>query len=147
MPGPCQTIGNTFLPCRDANPNNTQPAGNLLGDEQEAWLLEGLKQPNATWKILALDGPVSVVVGGEGDCDAWARVRLLFLRFLGSQYALPPIIVVMRLGNDCDWVECAIHHPLCMLRILCFVGCCGCLFSFWVAKTGTRECKCVAAII
>ena len=59
---------------RDANPTNNQTEGNLLGDKQEAYLTKALLTSKATWKVLALDGPVSIVVGGEGDWDAWAQV-------------------------------------------------------------------------
>ena len=68
--------------CRDANPTNNQTEGNLLGDKQEAYLTKALLTSKATWKILALDGPVSIVVGGEGDWDAWAQVQSFTSTFI-----------------------------------------------------------------
>ncbi|MFC9665235.1 alkaline phosphatase D family protein [Nocardia sp. NPDC127606] len=47
---------------KDANTANTAPQGQILGAAQIAWLTEGLKNSEATWKIVAADLPLGVVV-------------------------------------------------------------------------------------
>ncbi|MEV0551675.1 alkaline phosphatase D family protein [Nocardia salmonicida] len=47
---------------KDANTANTAPHGQILGAAQIKWLTEGLKDSEATWKIVAADLPLGVVV-------------------------------------------------------------------------------------
>ncbi|WP_370290156.1 alkaline phosphatase [Nocardioides sp.] len=51
---------------KDPNTANTEPAssadGGVLGRRQTAWLVEALKRSRATWKVIAADLPIGLVV-------------------------------------------------------------------------------------
>ena len=49
---------------KDVNDGNTyaDPQRGLLGAEQREWLIRGLTQSRATWKIIANDLPLGIVV-------------------------------------------------------------------------------------
>lgn len=60
-----------FRSYRDPNPGNSNPTlVALMGEEQLAWLKDGLALSNATWKIISSHDPLSVITGGLGDYDA-----------------------------------------------------------------------------
>lgn len=60
-------------------PNEPAPAdGALLGAEQAAWLLDALSSSRATWKIVACDMPIALVVSEPGKTvpranDGWGN--------------------------------------------------------------------------
>jgi len=54
---------------RDANGANTGATGQLLGEEQARWLVDGLTASTATWKIVASDMPIGVLIPDGGT--AW----------------------------------------------------------------------------
>ena len=68
---------------RGANSPNTQPeldaASAFLGSAQLAWLKLSLLESNATWKVIASDMPLSIVVRDlnpdvpKGNFEAWAN--------------------------------------------------------------------------
>ena len=69
---------------RGANSNNRQsqpgPAAALLGETQLAWLERSLRESRATWKIVASDMPIGLVVGdvrrnGEPTFEAVANAE------------------------------------------------------------------------
>ncbi|MDQ1200435.1 alkaline phosphatase [Rhodococcus sp. SORGH_AS_0303] len=47
---------------KDANSANTAPTGEILGDAQRRWLIDELSRSKATWKIIANDLPLGLVV-------------------------------------------------------------------------------------
>ncbi|WP_431963428.1 alkaline phosphatase D family protein [Nocardia sp. bgisy134] len=47
---------------KDANGANTAPEGRIFGAAQTKWLIDGLRESRATWKIVANDLPLGVVV-------------------------------------------------------------------------------------
>lgn len=47
---------------RDANSANTAPLERILGERQAQWLVDGLRSSTATWKIVAADIPLGVLV-------------------------------------------------------------------------------------
>lgn len=47
---------------KDANGANTSPDGKIFGDAQTKWLIEGLRDSKATWKIVANDLPLGLAV-------------------------------------------------------------------------------------
>lgn len=47
---------------KDANGANTAPDGRIFGPAQTKWLIEGLRDSKATWKIVANDLPLGLVV-------------------------------------------------------------------------------------
>ena len=57
---------------RDANGTNTAPSEKILGDEQAAWLVEQITASSATWKIVASDMPLGVLIP-DGD-TAWEGI-------------------------------------------------------------------------
>jgi alkaline phosphatase D len=46
----------------DVNTNNARVA--MMGETQLAWLISSLKASNATWKILSMHDPISIITGG-----------------------------------------------------------------------------------
>ena len=63
---------------RDRNDLPDTPENNkvMLGDEQLAWLVEGIQNSTATWKVVSSDVPISIGTGPVigGPRDAWANV-------------------------------------------------------------------------
>lgn len=47
---------------KDANDANTAPSGAIFGPAQTRWLIDGLRDSTATWKIVAADLPLGVIV-------------------------------------------------------------------------------------
>ncbi|MCP2318226.1 alkaline phosphatase D [Nocardia amikacinitolerans] len=47
---------------KDANGANTAPVGRVFGAAQTKWLIDGLRDSRATWKIVAADLPLGVIV-------------------------------------------------------------------------------------
>jgi alkaline phosphatase D len=61
---------------KDVNDGNTyaDPRRGLLGKEQREWLINGLKESKATWKIIANDLPLGIVVpDGPGTQEGVAQ--------------------------------------------------------------------------
>jgi alkaline phosphatase D len=56
---------------RDANNANTAPYERILGDRQAQWLVHSLTTSRATWKIVASDLPIGLLVP---DGTAWEAV-------------------------------------------------------------------------
>ncbi len=67
-----------ILDTRQYRSRNSSPDGpmkTMLGEAQLKWLLEGLEQSSATWKVIASSVPLSVPKGGPPDepgNDGWA---------------------------------------------------------------------------
>jgi len=57
---------------RSRNTDRDGSAKTMLGAAQLKWLLEGLSNSTATWKIIATSVPLSVPKGGAGYSDGWA---------------------------------------------------------------------------
>ncbi|WP_067547456.1 alkaline phosphatase D family protein [Nocardia crassostreae] len=47
---------------KDANNANNAPEGRILGQAQTQWLMDGLRESKATWKIVANDLPLGLIV-------------------------------------------------------------------------------------
>jgi alkaline phosphatase D len=60
---------------RDANATPDSPAKTMLGREQLAWLLAGIAESDATWKILVSSVPLSIPTGSppEAGRDGFAN--------------------------------------------------------------------------
>ena len=82
---------------KDVNDGNTyaDPDRGLLGREQREWLIKGLKRSNATWKIIANDLPLGIVVPdgataqegvAQGDPGAPKGRELEFAQVLQSAH-------------------------------------------------------------
>lgn len=56
---------------RDANSANTAPLERILGEAQARWLVEEMASSTATWKIVASDMPIGLLVA---DGTAWEAV-------------------------------------------------------------------------
>ncbi|WP_045743419.1 alkaline phosphatase D family protein [Actinoplanes rectilineatus] len=80
---------------KDANDGNiyADPARGLLGAEQRRWLIDGLRRSRATWKVIANDLPIGLVVPdgaaaqegvGQGDPGAPKGRELEFAEVLRS---------------------------------------------------------------
>ncbi|MFG1953741.1 alkaline phosphatase D family protein [Micromonospora sp. NPDC048830] len=82
---------------KDPNDGNTyaDPERGLLGREQREWLIRELKRSRATWKVIANDLPIGVVVPdgpaayegvAQGDPGAPAGRELEFAEVLGAAH-------------------------------------------------------------
>lgn len=45
----------------------------MMGEEQATWLMDSLAASTATWKILSMHDPISIVTGGPGDYDSFGQ--------------------------------------------------------------------------
>lgn len=62
---------------RDRNdlPDTPENDKQMLGREQIAWLVEGIRHSSATWKIVSSDVPISITTGSvQFGRDAWANL-------------------------------------------------------------------------
>jgi alkaline phosphatase D len=59
---------------RSRNDDRDGPAKTMLGDRQLQWLLRGLTESSATWKVIVTSVPLSIPKGGGGGRgnDGWA---------------------------------------------------------------------------
>jgi alkaline phosphatase D len=58
---------------KDANTAPRDGVGHILGDKQARWLVSALSQSKATWKIVANDLPLGLVVPDGADIEAVAN--------------------------------------------------------------------------
>ncbi|MCP4330216.1 MAG: hypothetical protein GY791_17465 [Alphaproteobacteria bacterium] len=59
---------------RGPNSANIDPGGSeMLGAAQFDWLVDGLRQSAATWKVISTTDPLSVPTGRPSDRDGWAQ--------------------------------------------------------------------------
>ena len=59
---------------RGTNSANLQPQGaSILGEDQVSWLLAGLRDSKATWKVVAADMPIGLVVTDDERFEAVAN--------------------------------------------------------------------------
>jgi alkaline phosphatase D len=62
---------------RDRNevPDTPENDKDMLGRDQIAWLVDGIRQSTATWKIVSSDVPISIGTGSAAfGRDAWANI-------------------------------------------------------------------------
>jgi alkaline phosphatase D len=62
---------------RSLNADQDGPAKTMLGERQLQWLLSGLTESTATWKVIVTTVPLSIPKGGSADGsgnDGWAGV-------------------------------------------------------------------------
>lgn len=58
---------------RGSNVDNIRELNVMMGQAQQEWLLDSIKESTATWKIISMHDPISLVTGGEGDYDSWSQ--------------------------------------------------------------------------
>ncbi|WP_026423120.1 alkaline phosphatase D family protein [Actinokineospora inagensis] len=58
---------------KDANTADQTKPGHILGDKQARWLVDGLARSRATWKIVANDLPLGLVVPDGGGIEGVAN--------------------------------------------------------------------------
>ena len=58
---------------KDANTAPKDGVGHILGDKQARWLVDGLARSRATWKIVAADLPIGLLVPDGTDVEAVAN--------------------------------------------------------------------------
>lgn len=75
---------------RNSNVDNSQPyKTSVLGAEQLLWLKNGLKASTATWKIISVDDPLTIITGGPGDWDTFVQGDA---QVLGREFELAEIL-------------------------------------------------------
>lgn len=60
---------------RSRNSDRDGPGKTMLGEAQRAWLIDGIRQSTATWKVIATSVPLSIPKGGTDTVpgnDGWA---------------------------------------------------------------------------
>jgi alkaline phosphatase D len=111
---------------KDPNPNAWRQSddGGILGREQTRWLIDGLKNSTAVWKVVANDLPISIVVpdtasdpvGGPPSMEAVAQGENG--RPLGREIAFSRILSetkgvrnVVYLTADVHYTAAISYHP------------------------------------
>jgi len=102
---------------RNADPDG--PAKTMLGATQLQWLLDGLKQSTATWKVIATSVPLSIPKGGGAVVpgnDGWAGGRDGTGFERERQVVVDTIVSrklknVVFLGGDVHWVQANAYDP------------------------------------
>lgn len=101
---------------RSRNTDPDGPAKTMLGPAQLKWLLEGLGDSTATWKIIVTSVPLSVPKGGAGYSDGWAtgpnapgfeRERQVLVEMIVQR----PVKNVVFLGGDVHYVQANAYDP------------------------------------
>lgn len=98
--------------------------GGVLGREQTQWLIDGLKQSTAVWKVVANDLPISIVVpdastnpvDGPESMEAIAQGEsgrplgreIAFSRILSETKEVPNVVY---LTADVHYTAAIYHHP------------------------------------
>jgi alkaline phosphatase D len=97
-------------PYRDANSPGTAPAEDILGPRQADWLVDGLTRSRATWKVVASDMPLGVVVRDGDAIEAVANGLPGRARGRESEIAR----VLRRLNRngvrDVVWLTADVHY-------------------------------------
>ena len=71
---------------RSSNWTADGPWKTMLGEAQRAWLLDGLAESSATWKLIVSSVPLGMFTGG-GAADAWSNANLFgFPRHTGTGF-------------------------------------------------------------
>jgi alkaline phosphatase D len=104
---------------RSRNADQDGPAKTMLGERQLQWLLNGLTESTATWKVIMTSVPLSIPKGGGGGVpgnDGWAggpdrtgfeRERQVIVdRILGWKMKN-----VVFLGGDVHYVQANVYDP------------------------------------
>ena len=97
------------------------PAKTMLGDVQRAWLLDGLRESDATWKFIVSSVPFGMFTGGTYS-DSWSGANALgFQRFRnGFMHERDGILATIRdagirnvvvLSGDVHHAELIRHQP------------------------------------
>ncbi|GHB05175.1 alkaline phosphatase D family protein [Modicisalibacter luteus] len=99
---------------RGANSDNRQtaPGGSaaFLGDAQLQWLLDGLRQSQATWKIIASDMPLGLVVKDGERYEAVANAESG--RPLGREQEIARLLEGLHKANvqNIVWLTADVHY-------------------------------------
>ena len=107
---------------RSANADPDGPHKTMLGAAQRAWLLDGLRRSDATWKFVASSVPLGMFTGGASS-DSWAGVNVLGFRRAGNgfvherdtilgQIRALGIENVVVLSGDVHHAELMRHEPM-----------------------------------
>jgi alkaline phosphatase D len=92
---------------RDANDAADRDGKSMLGEEQKAWLLDGLRASDATWKVIVSSVPISVPTGTAEARDGWADHG----SGLGFESELREILTVLQglERRDVVWITTDVH--------------------------------------
>jgi alkaline phosphatase D len=107
---------------RSANAEPDGPGKTMLGPVQRAWLLDGLRRSDATWKVIASTVPLGMFTGGASS-DSWAGVNVLGFRRPGTGFVHERDVIltairdlgvdnVVVLSGDVHHAELIRHEPL-----------------------------------
>ena len=104
---------------RSPNADRDGPAKTMLGEQQLQWLLSGLTESTATWKVVVTSVPLSIPKGGDASVpgnDGWAggtdgtgfeRERQVIVDCILSQ----GVKNVVFLGGDVHYVQANVYDP------------------------------------
>ncbi|HXF45711.1 MAG TPA: alkaline phosphatase D family protein, partial [Burkholderiaceae bacterium] len=104
---------------RAANSDNRQPAAGpdtaLLGPAQVEWLKEGLRRSRATWKIIASDMPIGLVVGDGRDALGRPRYEAVANGdgpVLGREFEIADILRTIKHERIVNvvWLTADVHY-------------------------------------
>lgn len=93
---------------RGANTNNRRPTGEaFLGAAQADWLIEGLRSSKATWKIVASDMPLALVVTDGDDYEAVANGEAG--PPLGREVEIARVLTSTKAVPNVVWITADVH--------------------------------------
>lgn len=104
---------------RGSNSPNTQGTlsaeSALMGEEQTQWLMHALKRSQATWKIIATDMPLGLVVpdypvDGQRTFEAWANAD--GGQPAGRELELARVLSFIKHNDiaNCVWITADVHY-------------------------------------
>ena len=98
---------------RSPNSRGDGPDKTMLGPAQLKWLVDGVRDSRAVWKVVVTSVPLSTPTG-RGARDSWARLDLLTqgARPTGFERELLAILEAFRQGpvRNLVWLTADIHH-------------------------------------
>lgn len=104
---------------RSSNSKRDGPHKTMLGQDQLGWLIKGLRQSSATWKVIVTSVPLAIQKEGEGNQggnDSWARGKTgtgFFheLQFIVSQILVRQVSNVVWLSGDVHFAQANVYDP------------------------------------
>ncbi|GAA3723217.1 alkaline phosphatase D [Spinactinospora alkalitolerans] len=95
---------------RDANSTGTAPYERILGDAQANWLVEQVSASKATWKVIASDMPIGLIVPDGSAIEAVANGRPG--RALGREAEIQRVLHRLHRRGVADvvWLTADVHY-------------------------------------
>ena len=97
---------------KDSNAKHTKDntkAGWILGDKQRKWLIDGVKNSKATWKIIANDLPIGIVVP-DGDKAQEGVSSGTPGKPVGREQEIATVLSAIKNVKNVVWLTADVHY-------------------------------------